>query len=105
MARLGRAQAFGPIQFGTIAPGVDVTVALTGQAVTCSAGTLVAALSKALTGAAVTAASGTLVPGLAKALSGSSVSVSQGNITVLGAPTPSDAGVIAIVVRRNRLLL
>jgi hypothetical protein len=84
MARLGRAQAFGPIQFGTIAPGVDVTVALSGQAITCSLGTLVAAATIAITGAAVTASAGTIVSARTRALSGSAVSLSQGTIRVEG---------------------
>lgn len=104
MARLGRAQAFAPFQFGAIAAGVDVTVALTGQAITGALGSLIPVANKALSGAAVTASAGTLTPALAKALSGGSVAMSQGSVSVPGASTPSETGVISIIVRRRRLL-
>lgn len=104
MARLGRAQAFAPFQFGAIAEaGADVTVALSGQAVTFALGTLLAEASRALTGAAVTGAQGTLVPALSKALSGSVITAGQGTVRVEGAPA-GDGGIVSIVVRRNRLL-
>lgn len=103
MARLGRAQAFAPFQFGAIAAGADVTLALTGQSVTCSPGTLISALSKALSGAAITGAQGTLVPALSKALSGAAITAGQGSVRVEGAPA-GDGGIVAIVVRRHRLL-
>jgi hypothetical protein len=84
------------------AGGGDVTVALTGQSLTASAGTLTvsnavplsgsalaasagtltASNSVALSGSSVTAAAGTLSPSLAVALSGLAASLSAGTLTV-----------------------
>lgn len=61
--------------------GGDVTVALSGQAATASAGTLVPSSSKALSGQAATISAGTLTPSISKALSGTAVTVSAGTLT------------------------
>lgn len=63
------------------AGGGDVTLALPGQAVTASAGTLAPSASLALPGQAVTASAGTLVPSASIALPGQAVTASAGTIT------------------------
>jgi hypothetical protein len=62
------------------AAGGDVTVALTGQSLTATAGTLTPANAVPLSGSSVTAAAGTLSPSLAVALSGSSLTPSTGTL-------------------------
>jgi hypothetical protein len=59
----------------------DASAALTGSAVTVSAGTLTAAVSVTLNGQAVTASAGTLTPSLSLALTGSAATVSAGTLT------------------------
>lgn len=102
MARLGRAQAFAPFQFGALAAaeGADVTIALTGQAVTASLGALSPALAKAITGQAIAASGGALAPAIAVALVGSSASVQQGAVRVEGIASESGAFLVPIVRRR-----
>lgn len=58
--------------------GGDVSVNLTGQSVTVSAGSLTSAISQALSGQAVTASAGTVVPAVAQALSGQVITASAG---------------------------
>lgn len=67
----------------TSAPSVvsDTSAALTGSAVTVSAGTLTAAMAVTLNGQAVTASAGTLTPSLSLALTGSAATVSAGTLT------------------------
>lgn len=80
--------------------GSDVTVALTGQAATASAGTLVPSSSKALSGQAVTASAGTLTPTYSLALTGSAVTTSAGTLTpsaskaLLGTAVTVSAGTV-----------
>jgi hypothetical protein len=62
--------------------GGDVSVALTGQSLTASAGTLTPATSVPLTGSALAASAGTLAPALSVALSGSGLTASTGTLTV-----------------------
>jgi len=84
------------------APAVvtDVSVAISGQAVTVSAGTLTPATSITLNGQAVTASAGTLTPSLSLALSGSAATVSAGTLTpatalaLSGAVSTSAAGTL-----------
>lgn len=68
---------------GTLTLGI--VVPMSGQAVTASAGTLTASgdsnVTVALSGQAVTASAGTLVPSHARALSGQSVTVSTGTVS------------------------
>lgn len=59
----------------------DVTVALSGQAATASAGTLVPSSTVALSGQAATISAGTLTPTFPRALSGTAVTVSAGTLT------------------------
>jgi hypothetical protein len=59
----------------------DVVVALTGQALTITQGTLTPATAKALTGNALTFSQGTLTPALSVPLSGLAVTLSQGLLT------------------------
>lgn len=61
--------------------GSDVTVALSGQAATASAGTLVPSSSKALSGQAATISAGTLTPTYSRALTGTAVTTSAGTLT------------------------
>lgn len=65
---------------GDPAFGADVSVALTGQSATASAGTLGHTHAKALTGSAATVSQGTLTPLLSLALVGSSVSSAAGSL-------------------------
>lgn len=67
-------------QSGAASP--DVTLALSGQAVTCSAGTLGLTHTQALTGQAATASAGTITPviGLSVALTGQAVTASAGTL-------------------------
>jgi hypothetical protein len=62
------------------AAGGDVTVALTGQSLTATAGTLTPAKAVALSGSALTAAAGTLTVSNSVALSGSSLTASTGTL-------------------------
>jgi hypothetical protein len=62
------------------AAGGDVTVALTGQSLTATAGTLTPANAVALSGSALTAAAGTLTVSNSVALSGSSLTASTGTL-------------------------
>ena len=64
---------------GTLVPSSSVP--LSGQSATISAGTLTPTYSRVLSGTAVTASVGTLTPSLAKALSGTAVTVSAGTLT------------------------
>lgn len=68
----------GPFEYQSA--GGDVAVALTGQSVTASAGTLGHTHAKALTGSAATVSQGTLTPLLSLALVGSSVSSAAGSL-------------------------
>jgi hypothetical protein len=78
--------------------GADVTLALSGQAVTASAGTLTPTASLALSGQAVTASAGTLTS--SQALSGQAVTASAGiatptlTITLSGQAVTASAGTI-----------
>jgi hypothetical protein len=65
--------------------GSDVSVALTGEASTASAGTLVPSIDKELTGSGSTASAGTLAPSTAKALLGESATAAAG--TLVATPT------------------
>lgn len=71
----------------TQAAGGDVTVALTGQASTASAGSVVPSSTVATLGQAATASSGTVNPNAAVATSGQAASASAGTL----APTSSKA--------------
>jgi hypothetical protein len=64
------------------AAGGDVTVALTGQSLTATAGTLTPANAVALSGSALTAAAGTLTVSNSVALSGSALTAAAGTLTV-----------------------
>ena len=61
--------------------GNDLNIALSGQEVTSSAGTLSVGTSIALSGQAATVSEGTLTPGLSFSLSGQAVTASAGTIT------------------------
>ena len=80
------------------AAGGDVTVALSGQAVTASAGTLAPTASLALSGQAVTASAGTLTA--SQALSGQAVTASAGTaaptltIALTGQAVTASAGTV-----------
>lgn len=63
------------------ASGSGVSVTLTGQAATFSAGTLASAKTVALSGQAATAATGTLVGSLAVPITGQSMTASQGTLS------------------------
>lgn len=60
----------------------DITLALSGQAVTCSAGTLGVGTSVALSGQAATVSAGTLTPSFGIALSGQALTASAGTLGV-----------------------
>jgi hypothetical protein len=62
-------------------PSVDVTVALTGQALTTALGSLLAETALALTGGALTVSQGSVAPQTSLALSGQSLSVAQGSVS------------------------
>jgi hypothetical protein len=64
----------------TITTPANVSNALTGQAVTISAGTMVAALAQALTGSSATASAGTLAQALTQHLVGSAATASAGTL-------------------------
>lgn len=72
------------IYFGAGSGTTDVTVALTGSAVTSNAGTAVANVAQALSGSAVTTSAGTVTPvaGVTVALSGSAVTATAGTLSV-----------------------
>lgn len=86
----------------TVVPAVspDVTAALTGSAVTVTAGTLTPATTVTLNGQAVTASAGTLTPSLSLALTGSAATVSAGTLTptmalaLSGAAATASAGTL-----------
>lgn len=63
-----------------LAAGGDVTVGLTGSALSSTGGALGPAASKALSGSALTGAQGTLVPALSLALTGSALSSVAGTL-------------------------
>lgn len=65
----------------TITTPANVSNALTGQAVTISAGTMVAALAQALAGSSATVSAGTLEQALTQPMTGSQVTVSTGTVT------------------------
>jgi hypothetical protein len=77
-------QIFAPLPRRIWAPaaagGPNVTVALTGQAVTASAGTLGLSSAVAVSGAAVTVSAGTIVPSLSMALAGIVANASTGTV-------------------------
>jgi hypothetical protein len=87
------------VSAGTLAPASSV--ALSGQAVTASAGTLAPSSSVALSGQAVTASAGTLSPASAIALSGQDVTVSSGtlapssSVALSGQAVTASAGTLA----------
>lgn len=64
-----------------VATGGNVTVALSGQAVTASAGTLIPSSTVAASGQAVTASAGTVAPSTSLAASGQAVAASAGTLT------------------------
>jgi hypothetical protein len=64
----------------TITTPANVSNALTGQAVTISAGTMVAALAQALTGSNATVSAGTLAQALTQPLVGSAATASAGTL-------------------------
>ena len=64
---------------GTLTP--STSIALSGQSVTASAGTLTPTVSLALAGQAVTSAAGTLAPSASIALAGQSVAAASGVLT------------------------
>jgi hypothetical protein len=74
------------------ASGGDVSVALSGQAVTVSAGTLAPSTTVAASGQAAIASAGTLTPSSSKALSGQLVNVSAGTLGVVGDVTVALTG-------------
>lgn len=74
-------KVFAPKRFGYSSLVTDVTLALSGQPVTTSTGTLIPATSIAITGTSVTASAGTLTPNLNIALTGTAVAVSSGTLT------------------------
>lgn len=67
-------------QISVPAPTADVTVALTGQSVTASGGSVTPSAAKALSGQAATSAAGTVAPSAVKALSGSAGTASAGTV-------------------------
>lgn len=79
----------------------DVTINLSGQAVTCSAGTLGVSHSNALSGQAATASAGTLTPVLSFGLTGTAVTASAGTLSyesalaLLGQALTASAGTIS----------
>jgi hypothetical protein len=77
----------------TLAGGGDVTLALSGTAVTVSAGTLtpIIGVTAALTGTAVTASAGTLAPSTGVALAGQAVTASAGTVGATAATYVLDA--------------
>lgn len=58
----------------------DVTVALTGQAITASAGTLAPSTSLAATGQAISSSAGTVAPALANAATGQAITAAAGTL-------------------------
>lgn len=72
------------LYFGAGAGGGDVLTAISGSAVTSSAGTLVSNVAQAISGSEVTTAAGTVTPvtGATAALSGSAVTVAAGTVSV-----------------------
>ena len=75
------------------AGGPDVTLALSGQAVTGSAGSIVNSRTLAASGQAATASAGTLPPSLSIAAAGSAVTVSAGS--VVPSRTVALSGIVA----------
>lgn len=67
------------------ASGTNVTLALTGSAVTVSAGTLTDNITQALAGSASTVSAGSLTPAVVQALAGIAATVSAGTLTADGA--------------------
>ncbi len=67
--------------YGDVGGSPDVTVNLTGQAITASAGTILPARSLSLVGQAVATALGTLTPARSLPLTGTAITASQGTIT------------------------
>jgi hypothetical protein len=75
--------------FSSPGAGGDVTLALTGQSLASSAGTLIPTLSIPLTGQALSIAAGTLTSALARALSGQVLASSTGTLIPSMAPALS----------------
>lgn len=61
----------------------NVTITLSGQAITASAGTLAPSIALALSGSAITSAAGTIAPSVAVALLGLQATLAAGTIAAL----------------------
>jgi len=80
--------------------GANVTVALTGQSVAASAGTLVSAIAYGLSGQAVAGSAGTFVPNLSAVIAGQPVTASAGTVggnvdyTIAGQAVTASSGTL-----------
>lgn len=93
------------------AGGPDITLSLSGQAVTASAGNLGIAVSNTLTGQSLTASAGALVPNFSIPLVGSSVTASAGTLTystssnitltLSGSSVTVSAGTLGVAISRS----